>query len=173
MHALVHRRQEPAAPGGFSGIGVLAARGKDDEPGEVGVLGAQSVRDPGPQAGPSEPGGAGLHEQLGRGVVELVGMHRFEESELVGYPGEVGQVVGYPGTALAVLLEFALAAQHLRHPADESEFFPFQQGLRTGLPVQLFQFGLVVEEFQLRRGTGHVQVDDRFGSCRKMRCAGR
>ena len=88
LHALVLRRQEAAAPqpvverlvGRVAG----ALRDQHDERGQVLVLAAEAVAEPGADARPAGELGAGLEEGDRRVVVDRLGVHRLDEAELVG-----------------------------------------------------------------------------------------
>ena len=159
LHALIDAGQVAGAPDRFAGIGVLAAGGQHDEAGQVRILRAEAVGRP--RTGRRRPGdrAAGVHEELRGAVVELVGPHRFDEADLVDDFLEMGQPVGDPLAALAGLVEGELRAEHLRHALDEGELLAFEVFLRALLAVELGEFRLVVEELELARRAGHVQVD--------------
>ena len=67
------------------------------------------------------------------------------------------------GPRLAVLRKLAGRAEQLRVRLDEREPLPLHVGLGDHLPVQLAQFGLVVEQIELARPARHEQEDDRLG----------
>jgi hypothetical protein len=112
-----------------------------------------------------------VHEELGRRVVELVGVHGLEQAHLVDHLRKEGQVFGHVGPRLAVLLELRLRTEHFGHALDEGKAFARQEGVGAVLPVEFVQHGLVVEHFQLRGGPGHVQEDHPFGPGREVRQA--
>ena len=53
---------------------------------------------------------AGLHQQLGRGVIELVRAHGLDDAEIVDALFQMRQAVGDPGAAFARLVEGILRA---------------------------------------------------------------
>ena len=83
--------------------------------------------------------------------------------------GQVRQQAGKPRAALPVLGELVRRAEQLRVALDEREPLALEELVRAGLAVALHQLRLVVEQLQLRRAAGHVQVDDLLGLGRKMR----
>ena len=96
-------------------------------------------------------------------MVELVGVHRADDGQLVGDGGEIRQQFGHFDARLAVFGELVRRAEHLRHALDEREPLLLEERFGAGLAVQLLQLRLVVEQFELRRRAGHVQVDDVLG----------
>lgn len=68
-----------------------------------------------------------MHQQLRRRVIELIGVHRLEEGDLVGHAGKVRQAVGDPRPRLPVLLEGGLRTEHPRDPLDERKALAFEQ----------------------------------------------
>ena len=96
-------------------------------------------------------------------MIELIGGHRFDEGQVVGLLGQVGNGVGHPGSALSVLFEFVWGSHQLGDARCEGEAFAFEEFIRAGFVVKLLEFGFVVEQVEMRRGTCHVQVNDPFG----------
>ena len=84
LNTLIYGGQESASPYTFSGVRVVSARGKHNESGQIGIFSAQSVGYPRTDTWSSEARAACMHEQLSGSVVELVGMHCFQESEFIG-----------------------------------------------------------------------------------------
>ena len=79
---------------GGDGLVLLVVRGagdQDDEGGEVVVEGAQTVGDPGAEAGAAGDLVAGLHVGDGGLVVDGLGVHRADEAHVVDHFGRVGQ----------------------------------------------------------------------------------
>ncbi len=102
---------------------------------------------------------AGLHQQLRRRVVELVGAHRLDETQIVDLSFQVRQPIGDPGAVLAGLMEGILGTQQLGHATDEGKALAGQVRLRTVRAVEARQHRLVFEQFQLAGRPAHVQVD--------------
>ena len=90
QHAGVGRRQEAVAPGERPRHRP-AARHQHDVAGQVLRLAPQPVRDPRPGAGPARRVGPGAEEDLRRPVVELVGVHRPDQCDVVGALADVRQ----------------------------------------------------------------------------------
>ena len=85
----------------------------------------------------------------------------------------MGEELRELGAGLAVALEGEGRSEQPGRPLDEGEPFPFGNELRRNLlAVVLLQRRFVIEEIELRRGTGHEQVNDPFGLRREMRCTG-
>src|SRR5690606_995356 len=141
-------------PDGFAGVRVLAAGGEDDETRQVRILRAETVGRPRADRRRTQELAAAVHEELGRTAVELVRLYRLDEADLVDDPLEVRQPVGNPLAAFSRPVEGELRPEHLRHALDEGELFALEELLRALLAVELGEFGLVVEEFELARRAG-------------------
>ncbi len=113
-----------------------------------------------------------MEQELGRRVVELIGVQGFHERQLVGHGLQMGQSVRYPRPRLAVLRELGLRAKHLGDALDKRKPLSFEERRRAELAVQLREVGLIIKQLQLRRGAGHVQEDDVFGLPGEMRHPG-
>ena len=109
------------------------------------------------------PRRAGVQKELSRGVVKFVRVDGFQEGDFVDDVLKVGEEVRYPGAGLAILVKVGLRAEQLGDTLNKSEPFAFQERVRAVHTVVLVQFRLVVEEFKLRWGAGHMQEDDLFG----------
>ena len=83
--SLVGGRQKPCAvlPCPFD----QRAGADGDEPGQVLVLGAQAVGDPGAQAGAGGHSLAGVHQQAAAGVVDVVADHRADHAQGISAGG--------------------------------------------------------------------------------------
>ena len=135
LHALVHGRQEAAAERVLAAVGLHAAGDQDHEARQVLVLRAQTVGDPRAQRGTAGAGRAGVHQQFGRRVVELVGVHRVDDAHLVGDGVQVRDRVGHPEPALAVLSELPRRAQQLGRPGGEGKPLALQEFVGARLAV--------------------------------------
>ena len=93
LDALVNGRQVTGAPDGFTRIRIFAAGGENDEAGEILVFRAEAIGSPGTDGRGTGERGAGVDEELSRTVVKLVGVHGFDETNLIGDTGEMGQAV--------------------------------------------------------------------------------
>ena len=99
QHAGMGRRQEAVAPGERPRHRP-AARHQHDVAGEVLRLAPQPVRDPRPGAGPARRVGPGAEEDLRRPMVELVGVHRPDQCDVVGALADVRQQLRHLQPAL-------------------------------------------------------------------------
>src|SRR5215813_12072262 len=91
-------------------------------------------------------------------MIELVGAHRLDETNFVSVRCDMRQAVGNPLSALSGLLEGILRTKKFGHATDEGEALACQKRCRAILPVEPFQFWLVVVKLQLTRRPCHVQV---------------
>ena len=166
--ALVARGEEAAAP--IMIIQRLVARplhlGEQDEiVRKVAVLAAEAVARPGAEARPAGDLVAGQELRHGRGVVDLVGVHRPDDAQVVRHGLEVREPLAEVLAALAAafelrggrLDELLLARGHGGQALAASHGFgEFGAGERL-------QAGLLVEEFDLRRAAGLGEEDDALG----------
>ena len=100
-------------------------------------------------------------------MVEQVGLTGSQESAFVNNSCGVWEQVADPHTTLAMLLKGPACSQK-RTPVfegtvHEGKSLPFQVRIRNGLAVVLLKDGFVVQQFQLRRASGHEQVNDLLG----------
>ena len=160
LHALIHRRQEAGAPQALAAAGKLAAGNQHDEAGQILILAAQPVRRPTADRGVAEVLIARVQQQFGGRVVELVGVHRADEADLVGHFLKVRKPIGNPEPRLADLTKRIDGPQQLRHAADEGEALAFEKLLRAILAVERFQLRLVLEQLELAGRAGQVQIND-------------
>ena len=151
-----------------AGAAVGEAGGDGDEAGEVFVFGAEAVVDPGTHGGADEVGGAGVEEEGGGAVGDAFGVHAFDEAEVVGHAGHVGEEVGGPEAGLAALFEFPEGF----HDAHGGAFAGFGDGAGVveveGDAVVLEELGFVVEGVDVGDATGHEEEDDAFGASRMV-----
>ncbi len=119
------------------------------KPGRSLALGAQAVGDPGAHAGPALSCRAGVKQQFRRGVVELLGVHRFDEGQIVGDRGDARQHVRNPGAALAAAAELLRRAEQLGNAGREGEHFALDHGIGARLAVVFHQFRFVVEHVEV------------------------
>ena len=75
LHSLINARQEPGTPKLLAAVWRIAARKQDDESRKVLIFGAKSVEYPRAERGMAEARITGLHQQLRRRMVELIGAH--------------------------------------------------------------------------------------------------
>ena len=80
--ALVNRRKKSASPKAVARTGHIAGD-EYNEAGEVFVLAAEAIVDPRAHGGTAELPEAGLHEKLRRRVIEVFGVYRLDEGNLI------------------------------------------------------------------------------------------
>jgi hypothetical protein len=127
LDALVDGREEAAAPERCASIGRLVAGDEDHERRQAVGLAAEPVRDPRAHAGPSELGRPRVKEHLGRSVVELIGVQRPDDGEIVHDAGESRQQLGDLGAVRTVARELVRCAEHFGHALDEREALLFEE----------------------------------------------
>ena len=171
-YTLMVRRQEPVAP--RLRIQRLAARPQRHQHHErrhVFVLAPQPVTQPRPHRRPAADLRSCLHEDNCRLVIDRLGVHGFDEAQLVDDAGGIRKQVAHPCAAFAVLLErrerlyqgkCGLVGDHARislRATDRIRYF-------SSMPR--FQRRLVVEQFHLRRTAALEEVDDALRSRREV-----
>ncbi len=160
--------QETAPEGVFPSVRLYPAGNQGHKGRNVLVFGTQPVGYPRTHARPARDGAPGVEQQFRRGVVELVGRHRLDKGQIVREFGQVGDGVREPLPGLPMLLELVRGAHQFRLAAGKGEALAFEELVRAFLVVKFLEFRLVVEQIEVRGGTGHVQVDDPLGRGREM-----
>ncbi len=153
LDALVDAGQEARAPEGLAAGRVRAAADQHDEARQVLILRSQTVGNPRAHRRAAVARGAGEDVKLGGRVVELIGMHRSDDGDVVGDLAHAGQELADRLPALAALLEPVRRSQELGMPLDEREPLVLEQLVGAGLHVVLDQRGLVIEQVLLGRCT--------------------
>jgi hypothetical protein len=91
----------------------------------------------------------GEREDLRRGVVERVGVHRPHDRDVVDHRAEVREQLAEFGAGLAVLLELELRAEQLAVRVDERGPVVLEQLRRRQGAVELGELRLVVEQLEV------------------------
>src|SRR5262249_2375679 len=115
-----------------------------------------------------DEGMPGVHEDLGRRVVEVVGVHRPEDEEVVRDSRRVREETRERSAAAAVPAERVRRAQERRDTFDEGEPLALDDILRNLLAVVRVELRLRVEEIDLGGPPGHEQEDDALGLGREV-----
>ena len=95
-------------------------------------------------------------------MVELVSVHRVNQAEVVSNRLQMRNRIRKQHARFAARLESTRRAEQLGRARRERETLSFEILLRAIFAVVLDQFRLVVEQVQVRRRTGQVQVDHLF-----------
>ncbi len=159
LHALVDRGNEAAAPAALTAGGLGTAGDEDNKAGQVFIFRSKTVGGPGAHRRPALTAVTGEQQQLGGRVIELVGVHRAHQRDLIGQAMEVRAGIAHPHPSTAMALKAARRAKQLGHTAGEGEGAALEEGIRTVLAGAFHQLRFVVEKIQVRRRPGHVQVD--------------
>ena len=96
-------------------------------------------------------------------MVEVVGMHGFDDGQVVRNLGEKGEPIGKLGPGLSVLGEGKAWAEDRGIRLDESIALALDHRGRDGLALDFLELGLVVEELELAGKAGHEQIDHPLG----------
>ena len=164
-------RQETGGPlPGRNRLGAgFALRGQHDKAGQLVGLRAETVEQPGAHAGPALDLRAGVHERVRRIVVDLLGVHRADDANVVRNTADVREQLGnfLPGSA--PLPELAKRPAGLQFRVLQlRELLPPGEGFGERFIVELLEFRLVIKTFEVRRPARHAEMNDAFGPHRKM-----
>ena len=174
LHALVLRRQEPAAPQPRIErlVALTGAREQHDERRQIAVVGSDAVREPGADGRTARLLRSGLEERHCRIVVDRLGVHRLDDAELVHDLGGVRQQFADPGARLAVPGELELRSGDRKRPLKRGhagQALPHADRRRQFLAVHRAQLRLVVEQLELRRPATLKEVDDALRARHEVR----
>jgi hypothetical protein len=164
----MHGGQEATAPAGSPAIGLAGTGEQHHEGGQVLTIAADAVAEPGTETRPAGYLEAGAQIDLGGAVVELRGVHRLDERHVVGDALQPGEQTGNRRAGISVAFEGVWRRQKFGHAFDESETLALDEAVGDGLSVVFLELRFVVEEVNLRRAAGHVQIDHALGFCRKV-----
>jgi hypothetical protein len=92
-------------------------------------------------------------------VVELIGVHAADHTHLIRDGVEIRNRVRHPDPTRSMLGELPRSAEQLGSAAGKGEPLPFDERLGRFLARVLHEFRLVVEEIQMGRRAGHVEID--------------
>ena len=90
-----------------------------------------------------------MDHELSWTVVELVGLHRLDEAEIVSVFREMRKPVRNPGARVAILPELGQGAHHVGGALDEGETLAFEKLLGARFAIELLQLWLVIKELVL------------------------
>ncbi len=176
-HTRIFRRQESRAPHARRHrlnrrAQVGANRVHHDERGKVLGHVPQAVRQPRSDARPPADHGSGLDERDRRLVIDLLGVERLHDRDVVDHLRGMRQQLRYPRSAPAVLRELVnrrrnrkprLPRRHRRQALS----LPHRIGQILVVPI--LEAGLVIEEILLRRAAEHVHVHGALRLRREVR----
>src|SRR5213076_918362 len=106
---------------------------------------------PGPEARATWHREAGVEEELGRRVVELIGLHRLHQRDLVDDLREVGKRLAEFRAALPIARKLEARPEHRGIRTDKRVALPADDGRRQRLAFEFRELGLVIEHLELRR----------------------
>ena len=141
--------------------------------GQIAALAPEAIRGPGADRGAARLGEAAVHENLRRGMVELIGAAALDDRDLIHHRRQLRQHLRDLGPRVAVLGKLELRRQHCGIGADKGIPLAADYFRRNRLPLNLDQLRLVIKELQLRRGPRHEELDHRLRLRRKVGRLGR
>ena len=108
-------------------------------------------------------------------MVYLLGVHAFNEADIIRRRAGMRHEITRPRTALAVLLEGLNRREHqlaLRIPRHRAKTFARHKLLGHRLPVHFFLQRLVIKQIRMRRRAVHEKINYPLRLGRKMwKCA--
>ena len=113
-----------------------------------------------------------MEEEFAGAMVELVGLHRTDDGQIIGALGQVRQEFGDPRAGLAVLRELVRRRQRSRALGNEGELLALQDAVGHRLAFELREGRLGVEQVDLGRTAEHVQEDHVLGLGGEVRRGG-
>ena len=165
--ALVAGRQEAGTPvavvENLSAARVLGDRGHDDEGREVFVHAAQSVAEPGAGCGAARELVSAEEEVDRRGMVDLFGVHAFDEAKVIGNGGGMGHQGAHPGTTFAMLfegLDGSEEASFVRGRRHGAEALAVHVTFRDRFAVEFGELRFVIPELEMSGPSVLEKVDD-------------
>ena len=158
--ALVDGRQEAIAPQRRSDGGRHVGT-EHDVAGQVLVLGAQPVSQPGTHGRAARLIGAGVHHQAGRLVIRDIGVDRADPADVVGDFAEVRPEFADVHAALPVLLELERRLHQFAGAA-----FGLDGAAGQRLAVVLLEHRLGIEAIDGGAAAVHEQEDDALDALR-------
>ena len=146
----MHTGQKTGAPDTFAGGRVGATRDQHHESRQVAVGRPQPVAGPGSHRRIARTVVTSVNEQLGGGVVELLGGHRTDDRQLVGDGVQVRHHAGDHLARLAAWREFKGRPKQCGVPLDEGKTLAGQHAVRAGLQMMFLEIWFIVEQVLLR-----------------------
>ena len=151
---IVDAGQETRPPVGGPSTRPLAAGRKYHVSRKITALTAQTVSRPSPQTGATKLLRTRVHEDLRRGMIEGVRVHRSHDGDIIGHLGQMRHELGNLLTRLAVSSKAKLGPQQFGVRTNEGRPIPLEQFSRGKFSIPLRQLRLVVEELQMAWGSG-------------------
>ncbi len=172
LHALVNGGDEPGAEGVLAAIGLSSAGNQYDVTRKVLVFGTESVGRPCSKGGTAGLRKTGVHEQFGRGMIELVGVHRLDNAKVIGMLMEIRNGIRHPHSGFSILLEGPGGTHELGSARGKGKGPALHELVGACLVGSLDQFRFVIPHIKMGRRAGQVNVDDALGLGIEMRFAG-
>ena len=134
-------------------------RADHHKPWQVLVLGPQTISQPRTHAGPGKSLLARAHLQCRARMVDVVGPHGTDNTDIVDARGQAGQQLAHRGSRLAMLVEFPRRSQQIAGFGA----LQLRLGKRERFAVVGGQARLGIEQVDMRWATRHVQENHPFG----------
>jgi len=168
LHSLVDTRQEARPETAGAPVGLHPRGDQHDKARQVGILAAEAIGNPTAQARPASPGAARIHQEFGRCMVELIGVHTPHQAEFVGNPVQMRNRVGEFHPALTAAFPLPSRAQQFGGSTGEGELLARNGLSRTVFTIPPEQFRLVIIEIEVWRRPGQVNHNHPLGPRREL-----
>ena len=101
----------------------------------------------------------------------VIGVHRMDQTHLVGDAMEIGNGIGHPHAILPVLGPLPRRSHQFGNTTRKRKRSPLEELIGTICAVKFGQFRLPIKHVQIRGRPCHVQIDHPLGPSGKMRLA--
>ena len=100
-------------------------------------------------------------------MIEVIGMHRLDDGQIVCHLGEVGEAVRKLRTGLPVLGKRKTWAEDCSIRLNKSIALALDHGWRDWFPLNFLQLWFIIKQFKLTGSSCHKQINDPLGFYRK------
>lgn len=164
LHSLKITWKEPTMPlTGGDGLSLppLAHGSHHHKTREIPGLSPETIQQPGSHTGPATHSGSRIHERMSRIMIDLLRVKGTNDAHFIGHGTQTGKQLTEMLTGLSVLFESMLRGETLERPALElGNGLSLGQAFRHAFTISLHQLFLVIKSLEMRRATGHAEVDD-------------
>ena len=155
----------PLAGGNRLILSAVACADENDKPRKISGFGTETVQQPRPHARATGNDAARIHERMRRIMIDLLGVHRADQTQIIRHSAQLLEMFAHFQTALAIPLESPLGAQTFEGLTLQlGQLLAFGETLRHVLPVQRGQLWFGIECFQMARSAGLIEIDDSLRS---------
>ena len=96
-------------------------------------------------------------------MIKVVGMHRFDEGQVIRDLAQIGQPVREFSPGISVLGKGKARTENGGVRLDEGVALTLDHGGRNGFTLHFLELGFVVEELELAGSASHKEIDHPLG----------